>query len=160
MAAGIASRDAVVARVSEITEGVGAPENIEVVDVEFKGSGKSRLLRIYIDKPGGVSHADCEFISKNVGTILDVEDVVPGGSYHLEVSSPGVERPLKKAKDFERFVGHPVKIVLREPVADQRSWQGTLADFSSGRITVRPASGAPVMFHLSQVERANLKFEW
>ena len=149
-----------IARIVEIGERVGAPEGIEIVDVELKGGGPQRLLRIYIDKPQGVSHADCEFISKNVGTILDVEDVVPGSSYTLEVSSPGVERPLKKPRDFERFVGHRAKVLLREPVAEKRRWVGTLAGFSDGVITLEPVSGKPVVFTFDKVERANLKFEW
>ena len=74
-------------------------------------------MLIFIDKPEGVTHADCEMISQNVGTILDVEDVIPGAHYTLEVSSPGVERKLTKPRDFERFVGKKVKVALREPIA-------------------------------------------
>ena len=72
----------------------------------------------------GVTHADCEFISQNVGTILDVEDVIPGARYTLEVSSPGVERKLTKPREFERFVGQKVKVVLRQPVENQRTGPG------------------------------------
>ena len=106
----------------------GSSENIEVVDVQVLGGGSSRLLRIFIDKPEGVTHADCEFISQHVGTILDVEDVIPGGSYTLEVSSPGVERKLPKPQEFERFLGQKIKVVLREPVEGQRHWAGTVAE--------------------------------
>jgi len=155
-----ARAEAVVARVSEIAQRVAEPEGIEIVDVELKGGGGRKLLRIYIDKPDGVSHADCEFISKNVGTILDVEDVVPGGSYTLEISSPGLERPLKTPRDFRRFIGRRAKILLREPVADERRWEGTLAGFSDGLITLEPPSGKPVVFALEKVKRANLKLEW
>ncbi len=155
-----AHRDAVVARVTEIAERVGAPEGIEIVEVEFKGAGKGRVLRIFIDRPEGVSHAECEFISRNVGTILDVEDVVPGGSYTLEVSSPGLERPLKKAADYERFRGRRVKIVLREPVAGRRVWEGALAGLDGDVVTLETQQGSPVRFELAQIQRANLKFEW
>lgn len=155
-----ARREEVVSHVYEITERVGAPEGIEVVDVELRGAGKSRLLRIYVDKPDGVTHGDCEFVSRNVGTILDMEDVIPGGGYTLEVSSPGVERPLKRARDYERFVGHKVKVLLREPVAEKRRWEGVLAGFADGVATLTPASGSPLQFQLRDVERANLKFEW
>ena len=147
-------------RVSEIGERVGAPEDIEIVDVEFKGGGKQRLLRILIDKPGGVTHGDCQFISKNVGTILDMEDVIPGGRYSLEVSSPGVERPLKRAKDFERFAGQRAKILMREPVAGKRRWEGILAGFDNGAILLEPASGEPIRLESDLVERAHLKFDW
>lgn len=147
-------------RIAEISERVAAPENIEIVSVELKGRGKQRLVRIFIDKPEGVTHGDCEFISKNVGTILDVEDVVTGGSYTLQVSSPGVERPLVKASDYERFTGKRVKILLREPVADKRHWEGTLAGFSSGVISLEAAKGELVKIEFAKVRRANLKFDW
>jgi len=83
-------------------------------------------VRISIDKPEGVSHADCEMISHQVGAILDVEDVVPG-HYTLEVSSPGLERKLIKPRDYERFQGKKAKVTLRQPVESQRHWEGTLA---------------------------------
>ncbi len=94
----MADRTAVVEKVREIAERVGASEGVEVVDVQLLGGGNSRVLRIFIDKPEGVTHADCEFMSLNAGTILDVEDVIPGGHYTLEVSSPGVERKLTQAR--------------------------------------------------------------
>jgi len=154
------NREAVTEKVREITERVAANAGLEVVDVELLGGGQSRLLRIYIDKPEGVTHADCEFISQHVGTVLDVEDVVPGARYTLEVSSPGVERRLRKPSEFERFVGHKVKIVLRQPVENQRHWVGALASFAEGIITLEPSPGRSVQFPLEQVERANLKFDW
>jgi ribosome maturation factor RimP len=154
------SRDAVAARVAEVAERVGGPENIEIVEVQFLGGGKSRVLRIFIDKPEGVSHADCELISHQVGTILDVEDVIPGGCYTLEVSSPGLERKLTKPRDFERFAGQKARIVLREPVENQRHWSGTLIGYADGQVTIEPSAGRQVRFALAQVERANLKFEW
>src|SRR5437763_472992 len=103
------TKEAIVEKVREIAERVGASEGIEIVEVELLGGGKQRMLRIYIDKPSGVTHGDCELISQNVGTILDVEDVIPGEQYTLEVSSPGVERKLTKARDYERFTGQKIK---------------------------------------------------
>ena len=154
------SREAVASRIAEIAERVAASEGIEVVETQVLGGGKARLVRIFIDKPGGVSHADCERMSKDVGTILDVEDVVPGGSYTLEISSPGVERKLSRPRDFERFVGQKAKIVLREPLENSRHWQGILAGFSDGLVTLEPEAGKTIQFPLAQVEKANLKFEW
>jgi len=154
------NREAVIEKVQEIAERVGASEGLEVVDVQLLGGGGSRVLRIFIDKPAGVTHADCEFISQQVGTILDVEDVIPGASYTLEVSSPGVERKLSKPREFERFVGQKVKVVLRQPVENQRHLTGTLKSFAGGVITLEPAPGKSVQFPLEQVEKANLKFEW
>jgi ribosome maturation factor RimP len=160
MTAPSANRESVIAQITEIAERVGAAEGIEIVDVELKGSGNNRFLRISIDKPSGVTHAECEFISKNVGTILDVEDVVSGGGYSLQVSSPGVDRPLRKPRDFKRYIGKKVKVLLREPVADRRRWEGTLAGLLDGIITIEPASGEPVRFDIGNVEKANLKFDW
>src|SRR5688572_19286471 len=117
------NREAIVAKVVEITDRVGRPENIEAVEAELMGGGNNRLLRIYIDKPGGVTLTDCEYISQHVGTILDVEDVIPGGSYRLEVSSPGVERKLTKPSDYDRFRGQKIKVSLREPVDSQKRWE-------------------------------------
>jgi ribosome maturation factor RimP len=96
---------------------------------------------------------------------LDIEDVIPGDSYTLEVSSPGLERKLSKPKDFERFVGHKAKVVLREPVENQRRWEGRLAGISQGIVALeiapaQPAAGRVIHFPLDQVQKANLKFDW
>src|SRR5580693_6097010 len=167
-------KEEIVAKIAEIAERVADPEGIEIVDVQLLGAGRGRVLRIFIDRPQsgevksqppqdrphGVSHADCEFISHQVGTILDIEDVIPGDSYTLEVSSPGLERKLSKAKDFERFVGQKAKVVLREPVENQRSWEGKLAGISQGIVALEPAAGRVIHFPLDQVQKANLKFDW
>ncbi len=164
------AREEIVAKIAEIAERVADPEGIEIVDVQLLGAGRGRLLRIFIDRPAasdvypdrphGVSHADCEFISQQVGTILDVEDVIPGDSYTLEVSSPGLERKLIKATDFERFVGRKAKVVLREPVEDKRRWEGVLAGISEGMVALEPSAGKLIHFPLTQIQKANLKFEW
>jgi len=154
------ARQDVTEKVQEIAERVAASEGLEIVEVQLLGGGSARLLRIFIDKPGGVTHADCETVSQNVGTILDVEDVIPGAHYTLEVSSPGVERKLTKPRDFERFVGQKVKVALRQPVENQRSWTGTLTSFAEGVLTLEPSPGRNIQFPLDQVEKANLKFEW
>jgi ribosome maturation factor RimP len=156
----MAERTAVVDKVQAIAERVAASEGIEIVDVQLLGGGAHRMLRLFIDKPAGVTHGDCEFISQEVGTILDVEDVIPGGRYTLEVSSPGVERKLTRPRDFERFTGQKIKVVLRQPVEERKNWAGTLAAFANGIITLEPAPGKTVQFPLEQVEKANLKFEW
>ena len=96
--------------VRQIAERVTASQGLELVEIEFRGGGKARLLRLFIDKPGGVTHQDCAFVSRELGTILDVEEAIPGGSYTLEVSSPGLDRKLVKAADFERFAGSRVRL--------------------------------------------------
>ena len=150
----------IAARVTEVARRVAESEGLEVIEVQLLGGGKKRMLRITIDKPAGVSHADCELISQQVGTILDVEDIMPGGSYTLEVSSPGVERKLRGPADFERFVGRKAKVVLREPVEDRRYWEGILAGFAGDVVTLEPSPGKTVQFTVQQVEKANLKFDW
>jgi len=152
-------RQEVVSKIEEIVQRVAASDGIEVVEVEFKGSGGNQLLRISIDKPQGVSHADCEMISHDVGTILDVEDIVPG-HYTLEVSSPGVERKLLKPTDYIRFQGKKAKITLRQPVENQRHWEGKLAGLEESTVSLEVGADRVLRFPLSQVERANLKFEW
>src|SRR5436190_23730710 len=121
-------------KIEAIAERVAGSAGIEIVEIELKGGGQNRFLRISIDKPEGVTHEDCEMISHQVGTILDVEDVVPG-SYTLEVSSPGVERKLLKYKDFERFIGKKIKVVLREPLENSRHWDGVLVSCADSLIT-------------------------
>lgn len=150
----------VLSHVTEIAERVGASEGIEIVEVELLGGGKHRTLRIFIDKPGGVSHADCENISNQVGTILDVEDAIPGGSYNLEVSSPGIERKLKRPQDFERFTGQKAKIVLKAPIENQKVYIGTLKSYAGDTIHLEPERGGEVLIPFDQVDRANLKYDW
>src|SRR5437773_8730704 len=115
---------AILSKIEAIAERVAQSEGIEIVEIELKGGGRNRFLRISIDKPEGVTHGDCELISQQVSTILDVEDVVPG-TYTLEVSSPGVERKLLKYKDFERFTGKKIKVILSDPGDNSRRWEAT-----------------------------------
>src|SRR6266849_9285275 len=113
-------------KVREVAERVAASGGLEVVEVELRGGGKARMLRIVIDKPAGVTHEDCANMSREVGTILDVEDAVPGGSYLLEVSSPGLDRKLVRPVDYERFTGSRVKLTTYQPVNGNRHFEGRL----------------------------------
>jgi ribosome maturation factor RimP len=152
--------------VRRIAERVAASNGLELVEVEFRGGGKARMLRVYIDKPGGVTHEDCANVSHEMGTILDVEDAVPGGSYTLEVSSPGLDRKLTKPADFERFVGSRVKVMTREPIQGNRYFEGRLQAFHDGRLELQVGGGAKkpklapepqlIEVELGNVERANL----
>ncbi len=153
-------REAVASKIEEIAQRVAESEGMELVEVEVKGGGNQRLVRVYIDKPQGVSHADCELVSQQVGTILDVEDVVPGGHYTLEVSSPGVERKLRKPTDFQRFHGKKAKVTLRDPLEGRRHWEGTIAGLEDGSIALEVNPGKIIRFPFDQLEKANLKFEW
>src|SRR5581483_3943572 len=122
--------------IREIVERVASSYGLEVVEVELRGGGKSRMLRVTIDKPGGVTHEDCANMSREAGTILDVEDAVPGSSYTLEVSSPGLDRKLVRPADYERFVGSRVKLTTHEPVDGGRQFEGRLESASGNRITL------------------------
>ena len=138
-------------RVREIAERVASSSGLEVVDVEFRGGGKSRMLRVYLDKPAagagalggvaqgvpqGVTHEDCANFSREFGTVLEVEDAAPDGSYTLEVSSPGLDRKLTRAADFERFTGSRMKLMTRNPVNNNRYFEGRLESFRDGRLTL------------------------
>src|ERR1700722_5454819 len=130
-------------RVREIAERVASSSGLEVVDVEFRGGGKSRMLRVYLDKPAagagalaGVTHEDCANFSRGFSTVLAVEDGRPAGSSTLEVSSPGLDRKLTRAADFERFTGSRMKLMTRHPVNNNRYFDGRLESFRDGRFTL------------------------
>ncbi|HYP09294.1 MAG TPA: ribosome maturation factor RimP [Bryobacteraceae bacterium] len=153
-------REALVRRITEIATDVAQPRGMEIVEIELLGAGKQRVLRIFIDKPEGVSHADCEFMSQKVGDALDAEDLIPGENYTLEVSSPGVERKLTKPADYRRFSGQKAKIVMRDAVEDQKFWEGILRGVEGESVVIEPTEGRLVHIPLSVIKRANLKFEW
>jgi ribosome maturation factor RimP len=153
-------RESVADKVEQIARRVAESEGFELVEVEVKGGGAQRLVRLYIDKPGGVTHGDCETVSTQVGAIFDVENVVPGGRYTLEVSSPGIERKLLKPTDYERFQGSKVRITFREAVGNSRHWEGKLAGVAGDVFTLATGSGGDIQFRFEQVQKANLKHEW
>lgn len=176
------------ARIREAAERVARSEGLEVVDVEWK-VGKQRFLRVYIDrvaKPeeaaagaaaaarsdgaaaalapkvqGGVSHGDCERVSQQLSVILDVEELVPGPGYILEISSPGLDRKLAKPADFERFTGRMAKISTAEPIENAKFFEGRLAGFADGKVRIELKGREPrtveVPFEL--IRKANLVVE-
>ncbi|HEV2289067.1 MAG TPA: ribosome maturation factor RimP [Candidatus Acidoferrales bacterium] len=128
-------------RIREAAERVARSVGVEIVDIEWK-VGKQRLLRVYIDRPpspeqrigSGVSHKDCEALSEQLSVILDVEELVPGPSYVLEVSSPGLDRKLVKLGDYERFTGRLARIWLNDPVENSKYFEGRLAGCTDGMV--------------------------
>jgi len=162
-------------RVRAIADRVAASSGLEVIEVEFLGGGKARMLRVFLDKPAagndpmaGVTHEDCANFSREFGTILDVEDVMPG-SYTLEVSSPGLDRKLMRAADFTRFTGSRLKLMTRQPVNNNRHFEGRLESFENGRLTLDlsvashksrkkmgDAAGKKIEIEFANVEKANL----
>jgi ribosome maturation factor RimP len=149
----------IVDRVTEIAERVTRSEGVELVEVEWKGGGNNRILRIFIDKPGGVTHADCENVSRQVGTILDVEDFIQV-RYTLEVSSPGLDRKLVKPADYERFLGRKVRLELHQPLDGSRNLVGRLAAFHDGQVSLELDGGRCARFPLAAVKSARLVVEW
>jgi len=154
--------------VREIAERVAKSLGLEIWDIEFRGTGgKARMLRIYIDKQSaaeGVTLEDCANLSREVSTILDIEDPIKG-SYTLEVSSPGLDRKLRNASDYERFRGSLVKLQTLEPVNGTRNFEGRLQEVSDGRMTLElPAKGkgkkqqpgGTVEIAISNVAKGNL----
>lgn len=175
-------------KIRAAAERVARSEGLEVVDVEWK-IGKQRFLRVYIDrvaKPAAVisdaagtlapgegvevvhdpfpkiSHADCERVSQQLSVILDVEELVPGPGYILEVSSPGMDRALKKATDFERFRGRLAKITTTEPIGDAEFFEGRLAGFAEGkvRMELKGKVARTVELPLESIRKANLVVEF
>ena len=131
-------------KVREAAERVAGSLGLEIFDVEWK-VGKDRLLRIYIDRlPGpqnpeglGVTHKDCERVSEQLSVILDVEDLIPGPRYVLEVSSPGLDRKLIKPADYQRFVGRLLKVWVAEPIENQNYFEGRLAGYADGMVKLK-----------------------
>jgi ribosome maturation factor RimP len=151
-------------RIREAAERVARSLGLEVLDVEWK-VGKQRLLRIYIDRPQGVRHSDCEALSEQLGVILDVEDLVPGPRYVLEVSSPGMDRKLTKAADYQRFAGRLAKIWTTEALSPWPGakpvnfFEGRLEGFGQGRVRVDPGKGA-IEVPLENIRKAHLVVEF
>jgi len=155
-----AAKESVIQRVASIAERAARREGLFVWDVDLLGSGRRRVLRILIDKPGGVTLEDCERISEQVGAVLDAEDVVPGESYQLEVSSPGVERRLTKPEHFDLCRGQKARLLLKEPVEGRRRWEGVLEGREDKEVILQTGAGAAIRVRMEIIEKANLQFEW
>ncbi len=141
--------------------------SMELVDLEYKHEGRDWFLRIFIDKDGGVNLDDCAVASREIGAVLEVEDIVRT-AYRLEVSSPGIDRPLKKVADFERFAGSLVKVKTFESLdPDQRgnarkTFVGTLVGIEDGLVRIEQSDkkGGVVELPLAAIAKANLEYEF
>jgi ribosome maturation factor RimP len=147
-------------KIASLGERAALGTGIEIAETQVRGAGNARLVRVYIDKPEGVTHSDCELISERLGKLLDEEDVVLDGSYTLEVSSPGIERKLSKPRDFERVVGRKIWLAFERPGESRTSLEGTLANFANGTLELELASDKTIQIPLELVQKAKLKFEW
>ena len=166
-------------KIREAAERVARSEGLEIVDVEWK-IGKQRFLRVYIDRVppmrtgeategeevaspyAKVSHADCERVSQQLSVILDVEELVPGPGYVLEISSPGMDRALKSARDFQRFTGRLAKITTIEPVGEAKFFEGRLQGLVDGKVRVelKGKEARVVEIPLETIRKANLAIEF
>ncbi|MFA9460732.1 ribosome maturation factor RimP [Thiohalorhabdus methylotrophus] len=126
----------------------------ELVELELVGGSGNRVLRLFIDTPSGVTLDDCEAVSGAVEEVLDGEDPIPG-EYSLEISSPGVDRPLRKDEDYQRFAGETVKIKTFGPVDGQRSFTGTLIGLEEGQVILNTPAGRAAIPR-EQIAKAHL----
>lgn len=133
-------------------------EGMELVDIEYKMKRGRGILRLYIDKPDGVKIDDCERVSKKIDSILDKSDIIRG-RYLLEVSSPGLDRPLKREKDFKRFMGRLVKVKTFSPIDNQKTFVGILKDYREGKVTLESREGKIIQIALENIAKANLEVE-
>lgn len=157
-------KDDICERVSAIALPILEALGLELVDIEFKRSGREAVLRLFIDKEGGVTLDDCADVSRELSLVLDVEDFIPG-HYSLEVSSPGLDRPLKTPADYERFAGRLVKIRTYEPFCDddgnkRKTFLGTLVGLSDGVVRMKLTEGQTAAIPMERIAKANLEFEF
>jgi ribosome maturation factor RimP len=148
------STEKVLAAIEQYAEPLLREMGLELVEIQFRREGHGWVLRLFIDREQGVSLDDCAAVSRAISTWLDVEDLIEH-AYHLEVSSPGLERPLKKIEDFQRFVGRQAKVKLKEPRDGQKVFIGTLETVAGGQVTLL-VDGKPVTILFEEIARARL----
>jgi len=151
-------------RLTELAEQIVAPLGMGLVDLEYKREGRDMVVRLFLEKEGGITLDDCSAVSRELSDILDVEDFLPE-NYTLEVSSPGICRPLKKVADYQRFLGHLVKIRTFEALADEagnkrKTFLGKLAGIEDGVADIELQEGQHALIPLEKVAKANLEFEF
>ena len=145
-------------RLHELIERIVTAEGFELVHCEFAGSGNQAVLRIFIDKPGGVTHKDCSYISHQVGAVLDVEDLIPH-QYVLEVSSPGVNRGLYKKSDYTRFAGQMVRMKTHQAIEGKRNFRGRIEAVEGDQVRLTAQKGKSVLIPFDQIASANIDIE-
>ena len=162
----MAASETVVDKVRDIAGRVAADRGLEIFDVQFRREAPGMVLRVQIDRPGpaasaeeSVSVEDCAHVSRELSAILDVEDVVPS-AYTLEVSSPGLDRPLRRADDYRRFAGRVAKIVVRGAVDGQGFFRGRLGGVDGGDVLIDGEDGKRHRVPLDAIARANLEVEF
>ena len=145
-------------RVREMAERAAAERGLEVVHVEFAASGRTTIVRIFIDKPEGVTHEDCSAVSLYVSTVLDVEDFIHS-AYTLEVSSPGLERALYKREDYARFAGQLARIKSREAIGGQRNFRGRIVGVEGDTVIFDDRTSGRLRIPLAGIIKANIEID-
>lgn len=145
-------------KIRQLGDQATAGTGIEIADVQLRGAGKGRLLRLYIDKVGGVTHGDCEIVSERVGKLLDEGDAMPDDAYTLEVSSLGSDRKFNTLRDYERVVGQKLALTLRNPVDGHPRLEGKLERAAEGALELQSA-GRLFTVPLENIAKAKMKFE-
>jgi ribosome maturation factor RimP len=145
-------------RINEIAQQAAIDHGLELVHVEIAGPEGHPILRVFIDKPGGVTHDNCSEMSTQIGTVLDVEDFIHS-AYTLEVSSPGLERGLYKLSDYERFAGSNAKLKTRRPVNAQRNFRGRIAGIDNGNVIFEDRTSGQVTLPFDSIVKANLEVD-
>ena len=151
-------QNSIAERVQELAERVAIDHGLELVHAEVAGPENKPIVRVFIDKPHGVTHDDCSDVSLHLGTILDVEDFIHA-SYTLEVSSPGLERGLYKRADYERFAGNDAKLKTRQPIEGQRNFRGRLLGIDENDVLFEDRTNGRVRIPFDVITKANLEVD-
>lgn len=150
-------KEKLIKEVWELAEPVVLAKGMELVEVEWQRERQGWVLRLYIDKPGGVNLGDCVKVSEIISDLLDAKDLIHH-SYHLEVSSPGIERPLRKKEDFKRFAGDKVRITLKNPLSGRKNFTGLLKGLE-GEEVILEIDGGEIRIPYEEIKKAQLKAE-
>lgn len=145
-------------RAEELVADLVEAEGYELVHVEYVARGTSPILRVYVDRPGGITISECAEVSRRISVLLDVEDFIPN-QYLLEVSSPGLERPLFKERDFQRFEGDEIRLTATEKIEGRRNFKGRIRKCERGVLTL-DCENQSYVIPLTKVKKANLVYEF
>jgi ribosome maturation factor RimP len=151
----MARLEQVVSRLKEVLLPALNSFGVEMVDLRYRLENRGWVLRLFIDKEGGITLEDCQRVSEQVGDLLDVEDLI-GHGYRLEVSSPGLDRPLTREGDFVRFTGKRARISSREPISNQRNFQGKILGVQDHQVLIEEDKGVKIAIPFPAILKARL----
>lgn len=152
------SKEAIVEKIRAAARQAAAENEVELVHAQIVGTGRNLTVRVFVDKPAGVTHEDCARVSRDLDKILDQEDFI-AASYLLEVSSPGLERELYSFADFEKFAGKLAKVKTNQPINGQKNFRGRIAAVENGEIVFDDKTNGTVRFAFDAVAKANLEID-